>query len=103
MGLIRRYGSDVTDQAIHEAVTRPLPISLTPAEIGQLHETQPPKPRPVVGALSGNPRASRCPCNRVDRASGKGRVVDERRLRAANMGVALRRVAAERALTASAP
>jgi hypothetical protein len=47
MGSNRRYGSDVTDQAINEAVTRPRPISLTPAEIGQLDVSEPPKPEPV--------------------------------------------------------
>ena len=47
MGSNRRYGSDVTDQAINEAVTRPRPISLTPAEIGQLDVIEPPKPEPV--------------------------------------------------------
>jgi hypothetical protein len=34
MGLNRRYGSDVSAPAITEAVTRPQPISLTSAEIG---------------------------------------------------------------------
>jgi hypothetical protein len=34
MGTNRRYGSDLTDSAINEAVTRPTPISLSPAEIG---------------------------------------------------------------------
>jgi hypothetical protein len=47
MGSNRRYGSDVTDQAINEAVTRPRPISLTPAEIGKLDVTEPPTPEPV--------------------------------------------------------
>jgi hypothetical protein len=47
MGSNRRYGSDVTDAAINEAVTRPRPISLTPAEIGQLDVTEPPHPEPV--------------------------------------------------------
>jgi hypothetical protein len=47
MGSNRRYGSDVTDAAINEAVTRPRPISLTPAEIGQLDVTEAPHPEPV--------------------------------------------------------
>jgi hypothetical protein len=47
MGSNRRYGSDVTDQAINEAVTGPRPISLTPAEIGLLDVTEPPKPEPA--------------------------------------------------------
>lgn len=47
MGFNRRYGSDVTDAAINEAVARPRPISLTPAEIGQLDVTEPAKPEPV--------------------------------------------------------
>jgi hypothetical protein len=47
MGSNCRYGSDVTDAVINEAVTRPRPISLTPAEIGKLDVTEPPQPEPV--------------------------------------------------------
>ncbi|MCS5718587.1 hypothetical protein N1027_10625 [Herbiconiux sp. CPCC 205763] len=34
MGQNRRYGSDLTDAAVTEAVTRPMPISLSEAERG---------------------------------------------------------------------
>jgi len=35
MGQNRRYGSDVTQEAINQAVIRPKPISLTPREAGE--------------------------------------------------------------------
>jgi hypothetical protein len=47
MGSNKRYGSDITDAAINEAVIRPRPISLTPAEIGELDVVEPPQPEPV--------------------------------------------------------
>ncbi|KQX05298.1 MULTISPECIES: hypothetical protein [unclassified Leifsonia] len=34
MGQNRRYGSDITDEAVHEMATRPQPISLGKAELG---------------------------------------------------------------------
>jgi hypothetical protein len=34
MGQNRRYGSDVTDKTVNEAIIRPAPISLSPREIG---------------------------------------------------------------------
>lgn len=34
MGQNRRYGSDLTDAALNEALTRPRPISLSPSELG---------------------------------------------------------------------
>lgn len=34
MGQNRRYGSDLTDAAVNEAVTRPMPISLSKHELG---------------------------------------------------------------------
>ena len=45
MGKNRRYGSDVTDSAVTEAVLRPRPISLSPEEIGAT--TVPPAGAPV--------------------------------------------------------
>jgi hypothetical protein len=44
----RRYGSEVTDAAINEALIRPRPISLTEAEIGKEEVTEPPKPSSVL-------------------------------------------------------
>lgn len=34
MGQNKRYGSDLTDAAVNEAVTRPMPISLSKHELG---------------------------------------------------------------------
>jgi hypothetical protein len=48
MGSNRRYGSDITDAAINEAVIRPRPVSLTAAEIGQQSVTDPPVPEAVT-------------------------------------------------------
>lgn len=39
MGQNRRYGSDLTDEALNESLTRPRPISLSKHELGQ----EPPK------------------------------------------------------------
>ena len=35
LGQNKRYGSDLTDTAINEVVTRPMPISLSKSELGQ--------------------------------------------------------------------
>lgn len=46
MGQNRRYGSDLTDAALNESLTRPRPISLSTLELGQ----EPPKeaPEPIA-------------------------------------------------------
>jgi hypothetical protein len=41
VGSNRRYGSDLTDDVVNEAVTRPMPISLSDRELG------PTPPRPA--------------------------------------------------------
>lgn len=41
----RRYGSDLTDEAINEALVRPQPISLSPSEIGS--DSVPEAPDPI--------------------------------------------------------
>lgn len=47
MGQNRRYGSDLTDAAINEALIRPQPISLSDGEVGD-HVTQAARPVDVT-------------------------------------------------------
>ena len=46
MGKNTRYGSEVSEAAINEFLTRPKPISLTPSETGD-RATRAPEPIPV--------------------------------------------------------
>ncbi|WP_336624974.1 MULTISPECIES: hypothetical protein [unclassified Microbacterium] len=47
MGSNKRYGSDVSEEAINELLLRPCPISLSAAEIGADPTTTPHAPAPV--------------------------------------------------------
>lgn len=47
MGTNRRYGSDLTDAAVNEAVIRPRPVSLSPAEVGAATVPEAPEAVPV--------------------------------------------------------
>lgn len=47
MGQNRRYGSDVSDESVVRAVTRPRPITLTPAEVGATSVPDAAEPIPV--------------------------------------------------------
>lgn len=47
MGQNRRYGSDLTDDALNEMLTRPKPISLSTSELGREQVTEAAEPIPV--------------------------------------------------------
>ncbi len=47
MGQNRRYGSDLTDAAVDEAIIRPRPVSLSPAEVGAAKVPEAPEAIPV--------------------------------------------------------
>jgi len=47
MGSNRRYGSDLTQEAVNEVLIRPMPVSLSSAEIGADPSTAPDAPEPV--------------------------------------------------------
>lgn len=47
MGTNRRYGSDISDTVIVEAVTRPMPISLGKAELGEALVREAGEPVPI--------------------------------------------------------
>lgn len=47
MGTNRRYGSDLTDAAVNEALIRPCSVSLSPAEVGATNVPEAPAAIPV--------------------------------------------------------
>jgi hypothetical protein len=47
VGSNRRYGSDLTDDVVNEAATRPLPISLSERELGTTPPADAPRSIPV--------------------------------------------------------
>lgn len=47
MGKNHRYGSDLTDAAVNEALIRPRPVSLSPAEVGAERVPEAPECIPV--------------------------------------------------------
>jgi hypothetical protein len=48
VGKNRRYGSDVTESATNDFLTKPRPISLSEEELGQLQPTEPETPQQVL-------------------------------------------------------